>query len=627
MFKQAKQDARFWDQFREQMMLRATLPGINLDGLPPNMTTGGAYLVWESPGTNQDQVYAALDLLLHQENDLPVRLTGRAGFADTPTGSELRVSATAANISDAFGVTGLDLQQVTMLLDVDTINKPATGDKLAAADPTSAVPTIGLGISANMVIGGRDVMIAGKVELNIATGTPMKVALRGELSSLSSLDLVRFANRMSGLGAVDINESALPNFEIRDLVINIAPLGGDTQLGIEDGIGLKGELYVNDRFLAKVDGSIDRTGIVPKIRLTAWTHEIELGALSVSDVHIDIQMTQSADDFFIVKGSVAVLGASHSVDIHLAADKMHYRITTEVDGLGMVDYAFESQMTGTPYWTFHATVRNDASTHLEQNVASGARDWATEATASFKKAQSALDAAQAEVNTLKQERATAIAEAQKEFDEFEAKLEKAEKSVATLRSRLDSWIRSERTAWSRYRSAVNSRKAAKWYQYAGRRAVEVSRYATYIGIRSGRYAVQGSLKAAEVVLREVKEAASSTLDLAGPEMNPEVLRINAELAIMTAGLQIAKAAVTAAESVSTETAEAIALAAEHHDDLFMIDRIHFSGTLSAAIVNNEFDLKIDCRLLNKAKKIDIDISLSDFSPEQLMERLIDEIRS
>ena len=625
-FKQARHDSRFWDQFRKQMMLRATLPEINLDGLPPNMTTGGAYLVWESPGTDQDQIYAALDLLLHQENDLPVRLTGRAGFADTPTGSELRISATAANINDAFGVTGLDLQQVTMLLDVDTIKKPVAGDKVVAKSPTAAVPTVGLGIAANMEIGGRDVMIAGKVELNTLTGAPMKVALRGELSSLSSLDLIRFANRLSGLDAVNIDESGLPNFELRSLVINIAPLGGDAQLGIEDGIGLAGELYVNDRLIAKVDGSIDRTGVVPKIRLTAWTDKIDLGALSVSDVNVDILMTQSVDDYFIVKGTVAVLGASHSVDIHLAADRMHYRIATEVNGLGMVDYAFESKMTGTPYWTFLATVRNDASAQLEQNVANNARAWATEASASFQKAQNTLDAAQAEVNKLIKERNDAIADAQKDFDEFEAKLQKAEESVRTLRSRLSSWIRSERSAYSRYRSAVSSRRAAKWYQYAGRRAVELSRYATYVGIRSGRYAVQGSLRVAENVLREVKEAASFTLDLAGPEAHPEVIRITAELAVKTAALQVAKAAVTAAEAVSTGAADVVAFAAEHHDDLFMIDRIHFQGTLSAAIANTEFDLEIDYRFLNQAKKIDIDIALSDLSADDLIERLFDEIR-
>ena len=421
-FKQAKKDGTFWKRFREDMLLRATLPEININGLPGNMTTGDAYLAWQSPGTDQDYVYAGMDLIVDDGDGIPTILSGRVGFAETPTGSELRVSAIASQMNDAFGVTGLDLHEVVLLLDVDTVKAP-TQPSTQSADPLAAVPTVGLGLSATMTIGDRDVMIAGKVELNMATGTPMRVALRGELSYLSSNDLLSFANQMSGLSTLEVDSSNLPEIEFRNLMVNIAPMGGDVDLGIEDGIGIRGELYLNGKLLGKVDGLLDRTGVFPKFRLSAWTAEIDLGELHVSEVEIDVLMAQSVEDYFIAKGSVEVFGASHSVDINIGARYMHYQITTEVDGLGMVDYRFEASSLGIPYWTFTAVARNDLSHTLEEKVANDVREWAEEASEDFDKAQAAVDRAQRELKSVADERDDAIREAQEDFDEIKSNIQ------------------------------------------------------------------------------------------------------------------------------------------------------------------------------------------------------------
>ena len=608
-FAESEKDKKFFDKFREDMLLRATLPQITVNGLPSNMAIGRASLVWQSPGTDHDWVYAALDMTIDDGDGMPTELTGRLGFMDTPTGSEFRLSANARNINDAFGITGLDLNDVTLLVAVDTVNKPSTtAPGNAVSDPTAAVPSASVGVSATMEIGDRDVMIAGKVDFALATGSPLKVALRGELSELSSNDLIGFANRLTGVEDFEPNNENLPEFVLKDLMINIAPLGGDVELGIEDGIGVRGALYLNDTLLGEVDGLIDRTDLIPKIQLKAYTREFELGDLSVSDVNIDVMMTQSVEDYFIVNGSVDFLGVSHAVDINIGPREMYYHITTEVDGLGMVDYEFHATTLGIPRWTFNATARNDLSKTLEEEVATDVRDWAEQASRDFDAAQADLDAAQRAVDQLKDERAAAIAEAQREFDAVEADLRSAQRAVDSLSSRVSSLRRSESRARGSWQAAVRSRRAAKWYQYPARRATEVARYSSYRSIQGARIAAQGSLRAASAVLGEVRDAAGWVLDAAGPESHPSVVAISAELAIKTAALDIAKAAVQAAEDVSTGAAGVVAFVAERHDDLFMIDEIRFSGTLSAAVIGSSFDFEIDYRLLEEADTFKINAS-------------------
>lgn len=625
-FKEARKDGNFWSRFREDMLLRATLPEITIDGLPDTITTGDAYIGWQSPGTDSDVVFAAMDLMLDDGDGVPTLFTGRLAFADTPTGSELRLSAVASQMNNAFGVTGFDINEVTLLLDIDTVKSPVPSGGANTADPTAAVPTFGLGLSASMDIGDKEVMIAGKVELSMLTGTPLRVAVRGELSSLSTTDLLEFANQISGLDSLTPDSSHLPEIEFRDVMINIAPMGGDEELGIEDGIGLRGELYLNGNLLGRVDGLIDRTGITPKIQLSGWTTEINLGALHVSEVDIDISMTQSIDDYFQVKGAVEFMGVSHAVDIDISATRMYYSIATEVDGLGMVDYAFESSLLGIPHWTFRAVVRNDLSQTLENDVASSVSNWADEAHRDFAAAQSAVDAAQRSLHSIVQERNAAIAEAQREFDQVEADLAAAQRTVDSLASSLASWRRSESRAHSSWQSAVRTRRSTPWYSPSlpGRLATEAARYASYVAIRGSRIAVQGSLNAASAVLNGVRSAAGWALDAAGPEAHPNVIRLTAELAIKTAALEVAEVALHIAEDVSTGAADVVAFVAEHHDDLFMIDEIRFDGTLSAALIDSSFDLEVDFRFMNQADTINIETPTVDL--DAIAEDIFNQVR-
>ncbi len=625
-WKSEPKDAGFWRELREDVLLRATLPEIAIKDLPANMSVGKAFLVWQSPGTDQDQLYVSLDMAMTEADGSIVALSGRLGIAETPTGTEFRLSATARGIDNAFGVTGLDLDEVKLLISLNTAKAPEPGSAANQAVPTE-VPSVSVGVLADMDLNGRHVSIAGKVDFSLAAGTPIKVALRGELESLSSTDLMNFAKRLTGLGAVSTDPEKSPAFEIRNVVLNIAPLGGDVELGIEDGIGIKGALYIKGSLAGQVDGSIDRTGLVPVIRLNAWTRAFELGALAVSDVTIDVLMSESTDDHFIVKGRVELFGASHDVDIHLTPRRMYYHITTEVDGLGMVEYEFETSAVGIPFWTYRAVVRNDLSSTLEDEVAGSLNEWVDQAHEDFDQAQANLDTAQAVVNGLISERDAAIAEAERDFNEIKSDLAAAEAAVASLSSKVSSLRRSESARYSYWRSAIRSRQKAKWYNYASRKAHEVRMYVNYRSTQGLRIAAQGSLNAANLTMKAVRVSAGWALDAAGPEAHPEVIRINAELKLKTAALDVAKFAVQAAEEVSTGTVGALAFVAEHHDDLFMIDEISFQGTLSAALADNAIEFEIEYRFMNESHTKELSLAASDFDIEALAKDLIDDVRA
>lgn len=612
-FGESQKNKKFSEEFRERLQFRATLPEINVEGLPSNVAFGRGSLLWRSPATEKDYVAAELEFTIGG-----TQMTAALGFEDTAYGSELQVTASAANMRDAFGVTGLDLEEVELLIEVDAFRDASKKTDLNSNDPTANVPTLGIGLGAKMEIGGRYTALAGKVELNLVTGTPVRVALKGELESISSNELIDFANQLSGTEELSA-DSNLPDFELRNVLINIAPLGGDADLEIQDGIRLAGELYMNGELIAKVDGHIDQTDIVPKISLQAQTAEINLGELRVSEVEVDILMTQSVDDRYYVKGTVEVFGASHGVHIDINARQMHYEIRTEVEGLGLVHYKFQSTTLGIPEWTFEANVRNDLSTTLEEDVAGGLKEWSDQASKDFAKAQADLDKAQAEVDKLNQERAEAIAFAKKEFDAVKGDLAKAQRTVNSLSKR----VRSLRGTEARYRSdwlrSMNSRKKAKWYNYASRRATEIRNYSRFRGIQAARISAQSALSGASSVLGEVRKGAGWALKAAGPEAHPRVIAINAELAVKTAALDTAKAAVKVAEVASTGSADVLAFVAESHDDLFMIDEIRFSGTLSAAILNSSFDLEIEYRFLNEADTFKL--ATPEFDIEKLAEQL------
>ncbi|QEF97953.1 hypothetical protein Mal15_19990 [Stieleria maiorica] len=620
-------DTGFWEELREDVMLRATLPQIVINDLPPNLSVGNAFLVWQSPGTDQDQLYVSVDLAMAQSDGSIVELSGRVGIAETPTGNEFRLSATARNINNAFGVTGLDLDEVILLISMNTVKAPQPGQTGANQVGPTAVPSVSVGVLADMELGGRHVSIAGKVDFSMAAGTPVKIALRGELESLSSTDLMNFAKRLTGLGDVSSDPSKTPTFEIRDVVLNIAPLGGDVELGIEDGIGVRGELYIKGNLAGRVDGLIDRTGITPVVRLKAWTRAFDLGALSVTDVNIDILMSESSQDHFIVSGGVKMLGVSHDVDIHITPRRMYYNITTEVDGLGMVDYEFEASSIGVPFWTYRAVVRNDLSATLEGKVAGGLNDWIDQARKDFDKAQAGLDAAQREVDKLIGERDTAIKEAQRDFDEIKSNLAAAEKAVASLSSKVNSLRKTESARYSTWRKAVRSRKQAKWYNYAQRRAYEVATYARYASTKGLRLAAQGSLNVANATMSAVRASAGWILDAAGPEAHPEVIRINAELALKNAALDVAQLAVQAAEEVATGAVGALAFVAEHHDDLFMIDQVSFEGTLSAMLADNAVDFQIDYRFMNKSHSMGLHLAAPDLDLDDIAKQIVRDVKA
>ena len=87
-----------------------------------------------------------------------------------------------------------------------------------------------------------------------------------------------------------------------------------------------------------------------------------------------------------------------------------------------------------------------------------------------------------------------------------------------------------------------------------------------------------------------------------------------------------RAAVHAAEAISTGTVKALAEIAEHHDDFYMIDQIRFEGTLSGALADSEVAFQVDYTFMNNEKRQGFDLAVSEFDLDGMVKRLVDNIR-
>ena len=149
---------------------------------------------------------------------------------------------------NAFDMAGLNLEDVVLTL---------------GAESGAYGASMFIGLGAGIHIGDKEVAVAGLVR---AGSTGWDVAFRGSVDSLTSDDLIDFANTINqgaDPNAEEIPEDALGDFEVMDAYINFAPRGGDEALGIEDGFGIGGEFYEDGELLASGEFAVDlEAGVV-----------------------------------------------------------------------------------------------------------------------------------------------------------------------------------------------------------------------------------------------------------------------------------------------------------------------------------------------------------------------------
>lgn len=485
------------------------------------------------------------------KNDISASLTGRVDRWD-----------------NAFDVAGLNLDDIVMTLG-------------AESGPAGASMFIGLGAGIN--IGSKELDVAGWVGFG---STGWEVAFRGEINSLTSNDLIDFANAISSAAdpnAVEIPEGALGDFELRDAYINFAPKGGNADLGITDGFGIGGDFFEDGELLAGGEFEVDLEQLSFEVALEI--PELDLGPVDLSDVVIDIRIATS-DSYFKVAGTAELMGS----DVHVAGEvygdgTFTVMGTANINLEGMAATAtFTVDISGI---SFEATAQGSVVNAIKGSVAQDLVAVAQDAQAAIDQAQAAVEVAKAGVRSLEADLADARAEAQREIDAIKADIASAKKIVDSIGASKNYWYSVRKSRYNSWRAAVSATNRSAWYNYAYYKGIEASRYASYVAA-AGTYSAQVvAYNSALATYNGVKAAAGWALDSAGVEANPEVIRLNV---LLTA----AKIVVTTAESVLNEVEEvnADALQILNVVDSLRVDRITFSGkveTLGSAAIHAKVD--------------------------------------
>lgn len=529
------------------------IPGFTLDDTRLGVTAG------------LDGITVAIDSTMDM-GSINVGFTGAFAIGTDEVSATL--TGRVDHWDNAFDVAGLNLDDIVMTLG-------------AESGPAGASMFIGLG--AGIHIGDKEIDVAGLIGVG---STGWEVAFRGDINSLTSDDLVAFANTITQAGdpnAASIPPGALGDFELKDAYINFAPKGGNADLGIADGFGIGGDFYDDGEMLAEGEFEVDLEQFCFEVMLEI--PEFDLGPVDLSDVVIDIRIAAN-DSYFKVAGTAELMGAEVQVageingdgsflvmgTANLNIEAMSATATFTIDNSGI---SFEASANGAVVNAIVGSVTEDLMA-----VFNGVQEV-------IDHAQDVVDAAKAGVRHLEADLAEARAEAQREVDEIKSNIASAKSVVDSIGANKNYWYKVRSSRYNAWRSAVSNTKNAAWYNYAYYKGIEATKYASYVAA-AGTYSTRVvAYNSALATYNGIKAAAGWALDTAGVEANPDVIRIKALLAT-------AKAAVFAAETVLDEVEEINSDVMQFLDvvDSLHVDRIMLSGkveTLGSAAIHAEVD--------------------------------------
>lgn len=500
---------------------------------------------------------------------------------------------------NAFDVAGLNLDDIVLTL---------------GAESGAAGASMYIGLGAGLQIGSKEIDVAGLVGF----GTKgWEVAFRGEIDSLSSEDLIGFANTITMAGdpsAVAIPDDALGAFEIQDAYINFAPYGGNEDLGIADGFGIGGEFYEDGELLAEGEFQVDLDQLF--FQVTLEIPELDLGPVDLSDVVIDIRIA-SGDSYYKVAGTAELMGSEVSVAGEINGDGSFLVMgTADIRLEGMAATAtFTIDNSGV---SFEAAVQGSMVNDIKGSVADDLLSVTGDAQVAIDQAQAGVEAAMAGVAVLEDDLADARAEAQDAINEIKADIASAKSVVDSLASSRNYWNRVKSSRYRSWRSAVSATRRAVWYKKPYYKGIEASRYASYAaaaGTYSSRVVAH---RGALATYNGVKAAAGWALDTAGVEANPEVIRLRALLTTAKAALQAAEGVLNAAEEFNADAMRVLNIA-----DSLQVDRIMLSGKIEAS-GSVSFTAEVDYSFAGNRYSFAMEAD-SDKLVEQLAGRLVTEL--
>ncbi len=623
--KRAHEDKELRKRLEESMELRAYLPAVRLAELSDRFVTGETSLIVggkPSVGLAFRLVADGGDAGNSQSFEC------RVDVAEVRPGvTEVQVLGTALGTwRDVLGIQGLHLNSPRLLLEIDTAQR------------------VGFGLRGGLSIGSREMALAAKLQLHAVTGAPVGGFFEGRLDSIGSADLVSFATALgSARGKRPMPASNLPEFELRDLYLKIAPTEGDSDLGTSEGFAIRGQLYAMEQEIAYVDGAISLGGVIPSLSLVGACKDIDLGAIALKGASVDIRLGATLDQHFRLKGSTKLLALSRSVDIDCSLTNLVIDTTETFDGVYSIAYHLSSPSNGRPSWRVNASFENQLSRTLNDQVAGKARAWAEEVERDFAKAQTNLDKAKGKVKQLdlnieaqkkvvldrRESQRSGIQKAQNKVAEITGKMNAARARIEGKRkahkNKMDQSKRASDKARKAWKKAIQDRKRASLIKVPKMKAIEAAKYADYGAKNAAYLAVKASY---ETIIRVPVEADPVMMGLLGAresatvalkaaekmteawpiETDPKVASLIAGRAAALAGLEIAKAAVHVAGKAANGASKITGWLAKHNGDLFMLDAASFEAKLAGYLAGNSVQLDLKTRFVGEPKAFKLMVS-------------------
>ncbi len=417
--KEAKQNGRLLKAMGREAELRARLRDAKVEGLPKDFVVSELALLV----TGEPVVGLQFKLAVGADSDRrEFRCRSKFLVASKQNGGRQGVSISARSDVEqpwrnALGIAGLEMRQLTLEIRYERIK----------AGP----PAASIGVSGELKFGDKFVEVSGGLQSRRGVTIGF---FKGSINSLDRDDLVAVVNDLHatvpGQRRELIDGSLLPDFELRKVVFNYAPLGGSAELGIESGIGLSGELYLFGSKVAQADVLADATQ--PLISIRANVNRFDMGEIALNDCELDVRMAGDADSYFRFKGGARVLDIEASATAELGVRTSVVELSGKLAKSFEVDVLFRTPTLANPTWEFDAVFKNDFSRTLGTTVAADLRKWGEQTKAEYNEAQADLDRALRDVNRLNAEIATTRAQVLAERAKHQAAVERAQSDVRKI---------------------------------------------------------------------------------------------------------------------------------------------------------------------------------------------------
>ncbi len=488
---------------------------------------------------------------------------GKSGFSITARSDD------ASLWRNALGIQGLELLSAQL----------AIKNELTSGGP----PRLQVGVQGDLKVAEKMIGLAGGMA---ARKGPPSVFLKGSIDSLTRDDLVAMANDLAGAahGGVESPVAAvlLPEFDLRQVTVNFAPAGGSEELGVESGVGLRGQLYLFDRRAAEVDGLVDVSSRTPRATVKSTIAEFQLGPLTLHDTELDVLMAASADSHFLARGGCDLLGNRVAALANLSAER------SEVTMSGRIVNAFDADVSVTSdarnaEWMFSARFKNDFHRTFQSRVSDDILAWARQVERDFAQANADLEQAQRDVQRIDADIAKARKQVERDREINESALRRAQTDLNQITRNIDAMRMVVKQERAQHLAGINkaqqdvSRISAQIG--ARRKAVAAQREKDLASVKGARDRAKSDLGKAEATFqkavaawkkakgldkiakgvdkdakgidRDVKkgvyQAAAGAYDAARANLNKVPIDLDPQIVALAAQQQVAQAALGAAE--------------------------------------------------------------------------------